>query len=143
MNPLFPCFLRSQPRVFRTNWLIVGASLAFPLLFVFGLYHYGAQTQIIDAIDSQALSGAALEAKTAALETLTMVSLLSILGMFIAFAIVGFFTDTRVKSRYQAFLTTLDFHELKRLAQGLETDQESRQFLVWELTRRQPGWSYA
>ena len=32
---------------------------------------------------------------------------------------------------------------LKRLAQGLETDQESRQFLVWELTRRQPGWSYA
>lgn len=143
MNSLFPCFLRRQSRFFRTNWIVVGASLTFPLLFVFGLYAYGAQTQLIDAIASQTLSGEALEAKIAALDTLTMVSLLSILGMFIAFAIVGFFTDTRVKSRYQAFLTTLDFQELKRLAEGLETDQESRQFLIQELTRRQPGWSYA
>ena len=143
MNSLFPSFLRSQSRFFRTNWLVVGASVTFSLLFAFGLYSYEAQTQIIDAIASQALSDAAIEAKTAALETFTRVSLMSILAVFISFAIIGTWADTRVKSRYQALLTTLDFQELKRLAQGLETDQQSRQFLIQELTRRQPGWSYA
>lgn len=143
MNSLFPDFRHKQSWVFRIDWLAVGSLLAFISLFAVGLYSYQAQTQLIDAIASQAISGAALEAKNASQNNTLWVGTAVVMAGFFSFAILGGWIEARVKSRYQAFLTTLDFNELKRLAEGLETDGESRKFMIAELTRRQPGWSYA
>jgi hypothetical protein len=123
MNTLFPSFRSRQSRVFQIDWQAVGAALMFGFLFALLGYAYSTPFTNPNPYIFAACAG--------------------FFAIQISFSILTGWIETRLANRYQAFLTTLDFHELKRLAEGLETDEESREFMIAELTRRQPGWSYA
>lgn len=123
MNTLFPSFRSRQSRVFQIDWQAVGAALTFGFLFALLGYAYSTPLTNPNPYILAACAGS--------------------LGIHLSFSLLAGWIETRLANRYQAFLTALDFNELKRLAGGLETDEESREFMIAELTRRQPGWSYA